>query len=106
LIAKGIANLGVVFDCPIDAADLSCGVLHKNSRRMRALLARNGVGALRLASANGEIFAGSFAKRAHQVVRRYAAVVATPLLSFKSARRVSFDCPSMKVRSRMIRSSV
>jgi hypothetical protein len=39
---------------------------------MRALLARNGIGALRLASAKGEIFAGSFAKRDHQVVRRYA----------------------------------
>jgi hypothetical protein len=48
---------------------------------MRALLARNGIGALRLASAKGEIFAGSSAKLDHQIVRRYAAVATTPLLT-------------------------
>ena len=38
---------------------------------MRFLFARNGVGALRLAPAKGEILAGSFVERDHQVMRRH-----------------------------------
>jgi hypothetical protein len=48
---------------------------------MGALLARNRIGTPRLASAKGKILAGSFVKRDHQVVRRYAAVATTPLLT-------------------------
>src|SRR2546425_13277156 len=44
----------------------------ERSRGMRFLFARNGVGALRLALAKGEILAGSLVERDHQIVRRHA----------------------------------
>ena len=43
----------------------------RNARGMRLLFARNGVGALRLAPAKGEILARSFVERDHQVVGRH-----------------------------------
>src|SRR6476469_8675393 len=59
---------------------------------MRLLFALNGAGALRLAPAKGEILAGSFVERDHQVVRRHARAAATRVLtSFRSASR---DLPS------------
>jgi hypothetical protein len=53
-------------DRPIRAVDLYCsghGLLDERSRGMWFLLARNRIGALRLALAKGEIFTGSFVKR-------------------------------------------
>jgi hypothetical protein len=44
----------------------------ERSRSMRFLFTRNGVGALRLAPAKGEILAGGLVERDHQVVRRHA----------------------------------
>ena len=39
---------------------------------MRFLFVQDGVGTLRLALAEGEILAGSFVERDHQIVRRHA----------------------------------
>src|SRR5580704_16166649 len=44
----------------------------ERSGGMRFLFARYGVGALRFTSTKGEIFAGSFVERDHQIVRRHA----------------------------------
>src|SRR5712671_6127752 len=44
----------------------------ERSRGVRCWFARNGVGALCLTPAEGEILAGGFVERDHQIVRRHA----------------------------------